>query len=57
MSYNEKRSDRMKLLSVQELKKRADAGTLSSAAAMAELRRRGESYTRKLGPAVDGRSR
>ena len=43
-TYNVARTARMHGLSVQELKKRADAGTLSSAAAMAELRRRGESH-------------
>lgn len=46
MSFNQQRSDRMKLLSIGELKKRADAGTLQSAAAAAELRRRGEHHIR-----------
>jgi hypothetical protein len=48
MSINQKRTSRMKLLSVQELKKFAEAGSLSSAAAIAELRRRGEVYVPSL---------
>ncbi len=42
MTHNAMRAARMKLLSVQELKKRAESGTLGSAAALYELHRRGE---------------
>ena len=38
MAYNRERSERMKKFNVSELKKRVDAGSLSSAAASYALR-------------------
>lgn len=44
MAYNRERAQRMSKLSVAELKRRVDAGTLSSAAASYALRERGIDY-------------
>lgn len=40
MAINEKRTEKMKKKSMEELKKIADSGSLSSAAAEYEMRRR-----------------
>lgn len=47
MAHNERRAYRMQQLDVAALKKRVDAGSLSSAAALFELHKRGVAYTRK----------
>lgn len=44
MAYNEARTARMRNLTVAELKRRVDAGTLSSAAASYALAQRGIVY-------------
>lgn len=44
MAFNTKRAARMREMSESALKKRVDDGTLSSAAAAYELRRRGVVY-------------
>ncbi len=44
MAYNRERAERMRKLSDSELKRRVDAGTLSSAAASYALRQRGIDY-------------
>lgn len=47
MAHNERRAYQMQQLNVADLKKRVDAGSLSSAAALHELHRRGVAYVRK----------
>lgn len=52
MTFNTKRAARMREMSESALKKRVDDGTLSSAAAAYELRRRGVVYHRRASEAV-----
>ena len=47
MAHKNGRAYRMEQLNVAQLKQRVDAGSLSSAAALFELHKRGVAYTRK----------